>query len=90
MIHNIKDLDHINKYGIPESSKLELVDKIDLIVVPGVVFDVTGNRIGYGKGYYDRSLRKYKDVYKIGLAFDFQMVNSVPVDDWDEKVDKII
>ena len=45
MIHDINDLDHMNKYGILEPSKLELADKIDLMIIPGIAFDITGNRI---------------------------------------------
>ena len=64
-------------------------DKIDLIIVPGVTFDKDGNRLGHGKGYYDRILEKLK-VPKIGLAFEFQIVDKVPSESHDEKLDYII
>jgi len=66
-----------------------VADVIDLALVPGVVFDHRGNRIGHGKGYYDRLLQKIKGI-SIGLAFEVQLVDSIPVEKHDEKVDKII
>jgi 5-formyltetrahydrofolate cyclo-ligase len=65
------------------------VTKIDLIIVPGIAFDTLGNRIGYGKGYYDNLLKTAK-CKKIGLAYSFQVVKKVPVDSWDVKIDKLI
>lgn len=65
------------------------VSDIDLIIVPGVVFDKRGHRIGYGMGYYD-SLLKNAKCPKIGLAYDFQILDKIPNDEWDIKVDKVI
>ncbi len=62
----------------------------DLIVVPGVAFDRNGNRIGRGKGYYDRFLCKHLDVKRIGICFDFQLVAEVPTEDNDIKMNEII
>lgn len=62
----------------------------DLIVVPGVAFDRKGNRIGRGKGYYDRFLCKHLDVRRIGICFDFQLVDEVPTEPTDIKMDKVI
>lgn len=55
----------------------------DLILVPGLAFDLLGNRIGYGAGYYDRFLAEHPSSQKIGLAFDFQLVNSIPSESHD-------
>jgi 5-formyltetrahydrofolate cyclo-ligase len=66
------------------------LDEIDLILVPGVVFDESGNRIGHGVGYYDGLLKNSKNACHIGLAFEVQLVDSIPVEEHDVKVDKIV
>lgn len=78
-------------YGIKESQGKVFsdLDKIDLVVVPGMAFDRLGNRLGRGKGYYDKFLSKVK-AYKIGLCFPFQLVDQVPHDEHDISVDKVI
>lgn len=63
--------------------------KIDLIIVPGVAFDRQLNRMGRGKGYYDRLLSTLQ-VPKIGICFDFQLLESVPTEPFDKKMDMII
>lgn len=83
-----------NKMGILEPKDDNLVinkNDIDLIIVPGAVFDKSFNRIGYGGGYYDRYLEeiKYKN-NKIALAYDFQIIDEIKAEDHDIKVDYII
>ncbi|MCJ7690971.1 MAG: 5-formyltetrahydrofolate cyclo-ligase [Clostridiaceae bacterium] len=64
---------------------------IDLIIVPGVIFDIHCNRIGFGKGYYDRFLsKKAKTTTTIGIAYDYQIIDRVPTDKYDVPVDFII
>jgi 5-formyltetrahydrofolate cyclo-ligase len=64
---------------------------IDLILMPGVAFDRQGGRLGYGRGYYDSFLRKMnKRVDKIALAYDFQILDKVPMDEFDVKIDGFI
>ncbi len=81
-----------NKYGIKEPIKINPITP-DIIFVPMVAFDKNLNRLGYGKGYYDRSiskLRKLKKIFVIGLAYDNQMVQYIPNENHDEKMDIII
>ncbi|MCU4165957.1 5-formyltetrahydrofolate cyclo-ligase [Carboxylicivirga caseinilyticus] len=80
------------KYGIPEPTGEPLKDEsiIDLVIVPGVAFDNSGNRMGRGAGYYDRILKRVPQAKRLALAFDFQMVTKVPVEPHDIKMDKII
>jgi len=79
-------------YGVREPrTTLPLLDSasFDLLLVPGVVFDRAGNRIGFGKGFYDRTLAGFNG-YTVALAFACQIVDSVPVEPWDQKVQMII
>jgi 5-formyltetrahydrofolate cyclo-ligase len=64
-------------------------DKIDLLIVPGLAFNKKGYRLGFGGGYYDRFLMNYHGV-KISLAFDSQIVSSLPIEAHDLPVTKII
>ncbi len=81
-------------YGILESVKENIkkidIDKIDIIIFPGVGFDEEGRRIGHGKGYYDALLKKSVNALHIGLAFEIQIVKKVPIESHDIPVDKII
>lgn len=65
-------------------------DSIDLIVVPGVAFDSKGNRLGRGKGYYDRLLPRIPSAYKTGICFPFQIVEEIPAEPFDIRMDEII
>lgn len=89
-IASLKDL-QLGEYNIPEPSeknKIPIQD-IDLILIPGIAFDRAGFRIGYGRGYYDRLLEKAFR-YKIGLAYDFQIVERLQKENHDQKVDCLI
>ena len=82
----------LNQYGIPEPNSGTVVNP-DILLVPLVAFDKNLNRLGYGAGYYDRaieSLRKKKKTITIGLAFDFQELNSIPISSYDQKLDYIV
>ncbi|HLD18604.1 MAG TPA: 5-formyltetrahydrofolate cyclo-ligase [Candidatus Nanoarchaeia archaeon] len=61
----------------------------DFAIVPGIAFDEKGNRIGYGKGYYDKLLAN-SDATKIGLAFDIQIVDEIPAESHDVQMDFIV
>ncbi|MBO4900063.1 MAG: 5-formyltetrahydrofolate cyclo-ligase [Lachnospiraceae bacterium] len=60
------------------------------VLVPGSVFDKKGNRIGYGGGFYDRFLAEHQGIYSIGLAYECQITDKIPADEWDRKVDMVI
>jgi 5-formyltetrahydrofolate cyclo-ligase len=82
----------INKFGIPQplSSKIFYPD---ILLVPLVAYDVSLNRLGYGGGYYDRyieKIEKIKKVLKIGLAFSFQKISSIPINQYDKRLDFIV
>lgn len=79
----------IGRFGVPEpshDSPRAEDDNIDLIFIPGIAFDRSGVRIGYGKGYYDRAVSKIDIKKRIGLAYDFQVVESIPIERYDERV----
>ena len=84
---------YVSQFGIlePKNSKKEIIP--DLIMVPLVAFDAQLNRIGYGKGYYDRSLRKIrkinKNVISLGIAYSFQKSTQIPVNNNDFRLDYI-
>ncbi len=82
----------INKYGIPEPKTANRVYP-DILFVPLVAFDKELNRLGYGGGYYDRYIQKIskiKKIIKIGLAFSFQKLKTIPTNKHDKKLDIII
>jgi 5-formyltetrahydrofolate cyclo-ligase len=61
-----------------------------IAVVPGIVFDINGNRIGHGKGYYDKFLSVYSDIKKIGVAFDENLIYNIPSEDHDVPMDIVV
>ncbi len=79
-------------YGImePTGEVFDNLPEIDVAVVPGMVFDRNNNRMGRGKGYYDRFLACIPQAYKIGVCFKFQLVDEIPVSQFDIKMDEII
>lgn len=76
------------RFGIMEPLPYGPVDRIDLLVVPGIAFDKKGYRLGYGKGYYDKFLAK-KEVFSIGLAYSFQLLESLPKGKYDKRLDAV-
>jgi len=78
-------------YGIrePLSPSLCPMGQIDLIAVPGLAFDRSGNRLGRGGGYYDRLLDGFSGV-AVAVAFDFQILPEVPTEAHDKPVDQLV
>lgn len=71
-------------YDIPEPvTHQEAADENALLIVPGVAFDANRHRCGYGQGFYDRYLASHPEHPTIALAFDFQMMDEVPADQFD-------
>jgi len=84
---------YVSKFGIPEPKTSKKKNIPDLIIVPLVAFDKNLNRIGYGKGYYDRSLKKIKQskkkILSLGIAYSFQEHHRIPINKYDFKLDYI-
>lgn len=94
LFDDIDDLE-LGKFGIlePKECKIEVVP--DVIFVPLLAFDLKGNRLGYGGGYYDVTIRYLKKVKKnvlkvIGIGYSSQEIDNVPVQEFDEKMDGIL
>ena len=68
----------------------ERYGEIKVGVIPGMSFDEKGNRLGRGKGYYDRFLKKVPTLFKIGICFDFQKTDTIPIEETDIRMDCII
>ena len=81
----------ISDFGIGEPVGAEFTDynMIDLIVVPGVAFDRSLNRLGYGKAYYDRLLQK-TDTERVAVCFDFQIFSEIPHTQADVKMNSVV
>ena len=79
-----------NRYRIAEPAEGIPAKKLDMIILPGLAFDRNGGRLGMGKGYYDRFLAEMKGVLRIALAFQEQVLDSIPLSTYDESVDLII
>lgn len=80
-------------YGIPEplpSCRRVPDEKIDLLLVPGLAFDVRGIRLGYGKGYYDRYLEKHPRIPALGLAYEKNFTLRLPRDARDRPVHRVL
>ena len=97
VLSEIRSLDDLENgyYGIrqPKKDKLFIADRnlLDMVVVPGAVFDRKGNRIGYGAGYYDRFFQTApKDLCKVALAYSLQLLDSIPAEPHDVTMDYII
>ncbi len=82
----------LNKYGIPQPIKSKPIIP-DIMFLPLLSFDSFKNRLGYGKGYYDKYLNKHssrKKIFTVGVAFSFQKYNKLPINNRDYKLDYII
>ena len=82
--------------GGDERSRETSADALDpaaegvLVLVPGVAFDSSGNRLGRGRGWYDRVLSRFERAHRVGLAFDLQVIGEVPREPWDIPMDSVV
>ena len=82
----------INKYGIPEPVVTKIIYP-DILLVPLVAYDIKLNRLGYGGGFYDRyieKISKIKKIFTIGLAYSFQEIIKVPINNFDKKLNCVV
>lgn len=87
-----KELKRSN-YGILEPIDAPSAERIpQIMIVPGVAFDLEGGRVGYGRGYYDRFFAKHKDVItdRIAICYDLQILDKVPMDEYDQRMHSIV
>ena len=86
----------LHKFGYYESSSDDFYDEkiLDIVIVPALAFDSSKNRIGFGGGYYDTFLNKVRGKNKntlfIGVCYDFQMIEEVPIEGHDVTLDFVI
>lgn len=73
----------------PQGDELFSIDDVDMVIVPAVAYDRNCNRVGRGKGYYDRLLRDSR-VFKVGVAYDFQLVDAIESEAHDVCVDMVV
>ena len=92
-IESFGDLEE-GRFGLlePVSSEVFPLEDIDVAIVPGVAFDLNGNRIGYGGGFYDRFFERCSghDMKKIGTAYDFQITELPEPEKSDIKMDRVL
>ena len=87
---NLQEPLKVNKFGFLEPIQISRSIKPDLIVAPLLAFDKSKNRLGYGKGYYDKFLKKNKKTITIGIAFSFQKYNKIKTSNYDIKLNYIL
>lgn len=81
-----------NLLYVPVGSNINYNKYHNLMLLPGLSFDVKGNRIGYGAGYYDKFLSLHQDnyFYKIAIGYDFQVLEELPAEEYDRRANMII
>lgn len=76
----------------PTTAKLAYPSDEICMIMPGLAFDFNGNRLGYGGGFYDRYMERFEDIpyQKIALAYDFQLMDAIPTQLFDQRIDQIV
>jgi 5-formyltetrahydrofolate cyclo-ligase len=92
-VHSLsKDLE-THRYGFSqplETAPVIDISKIDLVLVPGLCFDKSGTRLGYGKGHYDRLLPMFLDVPRVGVTVEALLVDRLPKDSFDVSMSQLV
>ena len=87
---DVLEVGEFNILSVKQNQNFIEPAQIDCVVVPGVAFDKNCNRLGMGGGYYDKFLPRAVNAKKIALAYDFQLVDALPIEEHDVKVDMIL
>ena len=96
MLHSVKSVAELqsSRWGIFEPATpapIVALKEVGFVLLPGVAFDRTGNRLGYGRGYYDKLLsRADPTLARVAAAYACQVVEKVPAGPWDQKIDTVI
>lgn len=82
----------IGSFGIPEPATGKYLDfgEIDLFFVPGIAFDKSGYRLGYGKGFYDRLISKHAQIITLGICYNDFLLKGLQVEPWDTRVNYMV
>lgn len=89
-IHGLEDL-KTGAYGILEPAGCEMFHPTEgILIVPGIVFDKSGHRIGYGGGYYDRYMKLHSELTAVAFAYDYQVLPEISCEAFDERLDQIL
>jgi len=90
-LNSFNDL-RVGSFGVLEPCSKNITSKnknFDIVIVPGIAFDMNGGRMGYGKGFYDKFL-KNTSAFRLALAFDFQVLEKIPIENHDIPMNGII
>ena len=90
-IHSLNDLKEGTFHVLePTTNQIANIQDIDLMIVPMLAFDNQNYRVGYGKGFYDKYFAKGYLGYKLGLAFSYQKVDKIDINEYDLPLDEIL
>ena len=94
-LHEFRDVSELEEgaFGVLEpaaSAPVIAADSVDLVIVPGLAFDTRGHRLGYGRAFYDRVLPQMARAFRVGIAYDFQIVMELPDDAHDVPMHAVV
>lgn len=83
-------LNYVDKLNSYEPTQAVTNPPLDVMIIPALAYDKKGHRLGQGGGWYDRFLKSFPDSLKIGVCFEQQLLEAVPYNDHDQRVDMIV